>query len=77
MSLEKNDINSYSLINMFNQLDASFLEELHLEKDLKRHQRTLHRFFANGYVKTTAIIAGTGLIIAGMVGFYFYMKDKR
>ena len=27
----------YKLIDMFDKLDTSILEELHLEKDLKRH----------------------------------------
>lgn len=61
---------------MFNQLDASFLEDLHLEKDLKRHQRMLHRFFSNGYVKTATMLAGIGLLVTGILGFYFYMKEN-
>ena len=36
----------YVLIDMFEKLDASLLEELHLEKDLKRHKKTIRRLFA-------------------------------
>lgn len=61
---------------MFNQLDASFLEELHLEKDLRRHQGRLRRFFSNGYVKTAAMLAGIGFLVVGILGFYFYMREK-
>ncbi|MCI8408084.1 MAG: hypothetical protein HFJ09_02275 [Lachnospiraceae bacterium] len=75
--MEKNDMDSYRLINMFNQLDASFLEELHLEKDLRRHQRMLRRFFSNRYVKTATTLAGIGLLVTSILGFYFYMKEDN
>lgn len=71
-------MDSYRLINMFNQLDASFLEELHLEDDLKRHKKMLHRLFSNGCIKTATILAGIGVLVTGMLGFYFYMiKEKN
>lgn len=69
-------MDSYRLISMFNQLDASFLEDLHLEKDLRRHQRVLRRFFSNGYVKMATMLAGIGLLVTGILGFYFYMKEN-
>lgn len=68
-------MDSYKLISMFNQLDASFLEDLHLEKDLRRHQKVLRRFFSNGYVKMATMLAGIGLLVTGILGFYIYFRE--
>lgn len=75
--MKKNSMNIYNLIDMFNQLDTSFLDELHLEKDLRRKKRVWRRFFVNGYVRTVSMIAGLGILITGIFGFYFYLSDKK
>lgn len=66
----------YRLIDMFDKLDASILEELHLEKDLKRQQNTVKRLFAKGYVKVASIAAGIGLAVTGVL-FVIVRVKKR
>ena len=67
----------YRLIDMFDQLDASILEELHLEKDLKRHKNKVKRLFAKGYVKAASIAAGVGLAVTGVLFVIVHMKKRR
>ena len=67
----------YRLIDMFENLDASILEELHLEKDLKRRQNAIRRMFANGHVKFACITAGIGLAIAGVLIVAIRVKKRR
>lgn len=75
--MKKNSADIYNLIDMFNQLDTSFLDELHLERDLRRKKRVWRRFFVNSYVKTATMLAGIGILITGFLGFYFYISDKK
>ena len=67
---------NYKLINMFNQLDASILEDLHLEKDLKRQQHKLNRIIANGNVRIASLIAGIGLFVVGILVFLGFIMSK-
>lgn len=61
---------------MFNQLDASILEDLHLEKDLKRQQHKLNRIIANGHVRIASLIAGIGLFVVGILVFLGFIMSK-
>lgn len=67
----------YRLIDMFDKLDASILEELHLEKDLKRQQNTIRQLYAKGYVKVASITAGIGLVVTGVLFVVNRMKKRR
>ena len=67
----------YRLIDMLENLDASILEELHLEKDLKRQQNAIRRMFANGHVKFASITAGIGLAITGVLIVAIRVKKRR
>lgn len=67
----------YRLIDMFDKLEASILEELHLEKDLKRQQNRIKRLFAKGYVKVASIAAGIGLAVTGVLFIIVRMKKRR
>lgn len=67
----------YRLIDMFDKLEASILEELHLEKDLKRQQNRIKRLFAKGYVKVASIAAGIGLAVTGVLFVIVCMKKRR
>lgn len=67
----------YRLIDMFDKLDASILEELHLEKDLKRHKNRVKRLFTKGYVKVASIAAGIGLAVTGVLFVIVRMKKRR
>lgn len=67
----------YRLIDMFDKLDASILEELHLEKDLKRQQNAIKRLFTKGYVKVASVAAGIGLAVTGVLFVIVCMKKRR
>jgi len=67
----------YRLIDMFDKLDASILEELHLEKDLKRRQNAIKRLFTKGYVKVASVAAGIGLAVTGVLFVIVCMKKRR
>lgn len=67
----------YKLIDMFDKLDASILEELHLEKDLKRQQNAIKRLFTKGYVKVASVTAGIGLAVTGVLFLIVCMKKRR
>ena len=67
----------YKLIDMFDKLDTSILEELHLEKDLKRHKNRVKRLFTKGYVKVASIAAGSGLAVTGVLFVIVRMKIRR
>lgn len=67
----------YKLIDMFDKLDASILEELHLEKDLKRQQNAIKRLFTKGYVKVASVAAGIGLAVTGVLFVIVCMKKRR
>lgn len=67
----------YKLIDMFDKLDASILEELHLEKDLKRQQNAIKRLFTKGYVKVASVTAGIGLAVTGVLFVIVCMKKRR
>ena len=69
-------MDKYVLIDMFEKLDASLLEELHLEKDLKRHKKTIRRLFANGHVKIASIIAGVSLFATGILIVLLRVKRR-
>ena len=66
----------YKLIDMFDKLDTSILEELHLEKDLRRQQNRIRRLFARGYVKVASITAGIGLAVTGILFVVVCMKKR-
>lgn len=67
----------YRLIDMFDKLDTSILEELHLERDLKRQQHRIRRVFAKGYVKVASVMAGIGLAVTGILVVIVCMKKRR
>lgn len=67
----------YKWIDMFDSLDVSILEELHIEKDLKRKQKWIRKMFANGHVRIASIIAGIGLAITGGAFLYISIRKKR
>lgn len=67
----------YKWINMFDSLDASILEELHIDKDLKRKQKWIRRMFANGHVRIASIVAGIGLVITGGAFLYINIRKRR
>ena len=48
---------NYKLIDMFDKLDAAVLEDLHLEKDLKRQQNLIRKLFARGHINIARMIA--------------------
>ncbi len=62
---------------MFDKLDTSILEEIHLERDLKRHQKRIRRLFAKGHVKVASITAGIGLAVTGVLFVVVCMKKRR
>lgn len=59
---------------MFNELDESFLEELHLEKDLRRYKRKIYRILNSTCKKVMAIITLIGVVVAS-IGIYYYRKE--
>ena len=69
-------MDSYKLIDMFDKLDASLLEDLHLEKDVTRHQNAVRRMFANGHVKVASIVAGIGLGITGALILFIRVRRR-
>lgn len=73
----KMEMDQYTLISIFDKLDASLLEDLHLERDLKRHQRFIRRIFANGHVKIASIAAGIGLAVTGMLILFVRIRRKN
>ncbi|MBQ1688658.1 MAG: hypothetical protein II073_05210 [Lachnospiraceae bacterium] len=59
------DIKKYKLVDMFDKLDPALLEDLQLDKDLKRKQRWIRRLFRNGHVRIASIIASVCLLLTG------------
>jgi len=66
----------YVWIDMFEKLDASLLDELHIEKDLKRHKNRIQTLFAKGYVKTASVVAAISLVVTGALIVFLQVRKK-
>ncbi|MBQ3783035.1 MAG: hypothetical protein IIT46_08400 [Lachnospiraceae bacterium] len=68
---------NYKLIDMFDKLDAAVLEDLHLEKDLKRQQNLIRKLFARGHINIARMIAAIGLTITGILVIVIRVRRYR
>lgn len=67
---------TYRLIDMFDSLDTALLEDLHLEKDMKRHQNMIRRMFASGHVRVASIVAGVSLCVTGALILFIQVRRR-
>lgn len=66
-------MDKYNMIDMFDQLDVTLLEELNLEKDFKRKRKMLTT--TKGQIKIVGIVVGICTIITGV--FILLVQMKR
>ena len=67
-------MDKYNMIDMFDQLDVTLLEDLNLEKDFKRQQKIGTTM---GQIKMVSIVVGICAVLTSVLALLMLLKRKK
>ena len=66
-------MDKYNMIDMFDQLDVTLLEDLNLEKDFKRQQKIGTTM---GQIKMVSIVVGICAVLTSVLALFMQLKRR-
>lgn len=67
-------MDKYNMIDMFDQLDVTLLEDLNLEKDFKRQQKIGTTM---GQIKMLSIVVGICAVLTSVLALLMQLKRRK
>lgn len=67
-------MDKYNMIDMFDQLDVTLLEDLNLEKDFKRQQKIGTTM---GQIKMVSIVVGICAVLTSVLALLMQLKRRK
>ena len=67
-------MDKYNMIDMFDQLDVTLLEDLNLEKDFKRQQKIGTTM---GQIKMVGIVVGICAVLTSVLALLMQLKRRK
>ena len=67
-------MDKYNIIDMFDQLDVTLLEDLNLEKDFKRQQKIGTTM---GQIKMVSIVVGICAVLTSVLALLMQLKRRK